>query len=272
MFFFTRASGLIRCMQRNALYIERDSRLDRLHPLTKAAVSLSLLVTAATTRELSTLLFVFLLLEVPIAILGKIIRPFVRQCVAVVTPFVISLAVIQGFFTPGETVLFSLWRFSFTLEGLLSGLMVAARILVAIGGAFLLTLSTRPDKLMLALTQRGLPGSLAYVVLTGIQIFPRFQDRAHKILEAQQSRGLETRVNVFKRVPLLLPLFGPLILSSILDVEERAMALEARAFSRRGPKTSLIVLEDTVSQRLLRAILLLVSASLLVIRLWLVFK
>ncbi|MGH2581316.1 MAG: energy-coupling factor transporter transmembrane component T family protein [Anaerolineales bacterium] len=259
-------------MQRNALYIKTDSELDRLHPLTKASLSLILLAAAATAPDLIILLLVFVLLEVPVALLGKITRPFIGQCVAVVTPFIVSLAVIQGFFTPGETVLFSLWRFTFTLEGLLSGFTVAGRILVAIGGAFLLMLSTRPDKLMLALTQRGLPGNLAYVVLTSVQIYPRFQDRARIILEAQQSRGLETQVNVFKRVPLLLPLFGPLILSSLLDVEERAMALEARAFSRRGPKTSLIRLEDTAGQRLLRAMLTLFTVALVVTRLLLAFR
>ena len=132
-------------------------------------------------------------------------------------------------------------------------------------------LSTRPDQLMLALTNAGLPGSLAYIVLTAIQIFPRFQERAQVILEAQQARGLEINVNIFKRIRLLVPLLGPLVLSSIVDVEERAMALEARAFSRAGKKTSLLVLKDSGWQRTTRWCLVLLMIALIGFRVWQVF-
>jgi energy-coupling factor transport system permease protein len=87
------------------------------------------------------------------------------------------------------------------------------------------------------------------------------------ILEAQQARGLETEVGLVGRLRLLVPLIGPLILASIVDVEERAMALEARAFSRRGPKTSLITLRDSRGQALLRAGFLLAALALVAWRL-----
>jgi energy-coupling factor transport system permease protein len=129
-------------------------------------------------------------------------------------------------------------------------------------------MSTRPDWLMLALTEIGLPGSVAYVVLTAIQIFPRFQERAQVILEAQQARGLEIKVNMFRRLRLLVPLMGPLVLSSIVDTEERAMALEARAFSRPGKKTSLLLLKDSLWQRIARWILMLIAFVLIALSLW----
>jgi energy-coupling factor transport system permease protein len=127
-------------------------------------------------------------------------------------------------------------------------------------------LTTRPDKLMLALRQKGLPESLAYIVLTALQIFPRFQDRARVILESQQARGLEIEVNFLRRLRLLVPMVAPLILGSIVDVEERAMALEARAFNHPGAKTSWLELEDDARQRLLRAALLLAMLALIVWR------
>ncbi|MEX1071193.1 MAG: energy-coupling factor transporter transmembrane component T [Anaerolineales bacterium] len=259
-------------VQRNSLYIEGKVGLHRWHPLTKLTLSGYFLVGAATLPNIEILLLAFVILLLPLAAWSGVLRPFIKSCFTVVMPFVISLAVIQGFFTPGETELFHLGRFVFTLEGLLSGETVAARILLALGGALLLMLSTRPDHLMLALTQRGLPNSLAYIVLTSLQIFPRFQDRARVILEAQQSRGLETQVSFFRRARLLVPLTGPLILSSILDVEERAMALEARAFSRPGPRTSLIVLRDSFSQRVLRILLFLAIVALFVQRIWVLFS
>ena len=149
----------------------------------------------------------------------------------------------------------------------MSGLTVAARLLLALGGTLLLMLSTRPDKLVLALRERGLPNALGYIVLTALQIFPRFQDRARVILDAQKARGLEIEVNLLRRLRLLVPLIAPLILSSIVDVEERAMALEARAFNYPADKTSLIVLRDSAIQRAMRALLLLSMLLLIANRL-----
>ena len=259
-------------MRGNLLYLDKESGLHKLHPLSKLAFTFFFLICAAALPGLAWLLAAYFFLLLPLAAWGRVPSPFLRSSWAVLTPFVISLSLIQGFFTGGETVLFSLGRFAFTLEGWLAGLTVAARILVALGGALLLTLTTRPDALMQALTQRGLPNSLAYIVLSSIQIFPRFQDRAQLILQAQQARGLETGGNLVRRLKLLVPLSGPLILSSIVDVEERAMALEARGFSRPGRKTSLLVLRDSQAQRLLRFVLLLLGLGLITLRVWTLFQ
>ncbi len=258
-------------MRGNTLHLERNSGLHRLHPLTKFAFTVFFLICAATLPNLIWLA-AFALLLLPLAWWGQVFSPFVRSSLTVIIPFVISLSVIQGFFTGGETILFLVGPFAFTAEGWLAGLTVAGRILLALSGALLLMLSTRPDALMQALTQRGLPNSLAYIVLSAIQIFPTFQDRGQMILEAQQARGLETSGNLFRRLRLLVPLAGPLVLSSVVDVEERAMALEARAFSRPGRKTSLLVLRDSSGQRLLRWALVLAGFFLIILRLWPLFR
>jgi energy-coupling factor transport system permease protein len=250
------------------IYLDKESGLHQLHPLTKLTLTLFLLICAATLPDLIWLLAVYLGLLLPLAQWGKLLAPFVRSSLTVLTPFVISLSLIQGFFTGGETVLFTLGTFAFTLEGWLAGLAVAGRILVALGGALLLTLSTRPDALMQSLAERGLPNGLTYIVLSSIQIYPRFQDRAQVILEAQQARGLETHVNFLRRLRLLVPLTGPLVLSSVVDVEERAMALEARGFSRAGRKTSVLVLHDSLSQRLFRFTLVMLGLGLIFWRIW----
>jgi energy-coupling factor transport system permease protein len=65
----------------------------------------------------------------------------------------------------------------------------------------------------------------------------------------------------------LLPLVAPLILGSLMDLEERAIALEARAFTRRGPKTSLLEIPDPAFDRIARWSLLAVAILLIVVRL-----
>ena len=136
-------------MQRSTLFLDRDSALHKLHPLTKLAFAGLFMIGAASLPDISILLGVFALLLLPLAAWGRLLIPLLRNSFLVIWPFVLSLALIQGFFNPGETALFSLGSFTFTQEGLLSGLTVAARLLLALGGTLLLMLSTRPDKLVL---------------------------------------------------------------------------------------------------------------------------
>ena len=63
-------------------------------------------------------------------------------------------------------------------------------------------------------------------------------------INAQHARGLETSGSVVRRFRALAPLVVPLILSSLVVVEERALAIEARAFNHPGPKTSLIAITE----------------------------
>lgn len=132
----------------------------------------------------------------------------------------------------------------------------------------LLMLATRPDQLMQGLVERGFSYRLGYVIVTPMQIIPRFQSKAQMILNAQRSRGLETGGSIIHRVRMLLPLIGPLILGSIIDIDERAIALEARGFNYPVQKTHLNILVDSPKQRLLRYVLLVVMALLPIWRLW----
>ena len=47
------------------------------------------------------------------------------------------------------------------------------------------------------------------------------------------------------RIKAFVPMLGPLVLSSIQQTEERVLALESRAFSAKGKKTSIYVLHKT---------------------------
>jgi hypothetical protein len=117
--------------------------------------------------------------------------------------------------------------------------------------------------------QRGAPKALTYIVLATLQIAPRFQAKANTILDAQRARGLETEGGLGRRIRALLPLVVPLVLGSIIDIEERAMSLEARAFSREGKKTSLLILPDSVIQKVARIALLFATAAAIAAGVWL---
>jgi energy-coupling factor transport system permease protein len=125
--------------------------------------------------------------------------------------------------------------------------------------------STHPADLVFALTERGLPRSIGYVLLVALQLVPDMSARATAILEAQRSRGLETQRGIMK-VRAIVPLVGPLIVGALVDVEERAMALESRAYMAPGPKTNLRQLVDTPAQRVARLLMLVAIVALIVSR------
>jgi energy-coupling factor transporter transmembrane protein EcfT len=95
------------------------------------------------------------------------------------------------------------------------------------------------------------------------------QSRAQTIIAAQRSRGLDTESSFMRRAGSLVPLVGPLVFGSLVEVEERAIAIEARGFTSLHAKTSLHVIPDSRFDKFLRGILLLLVLASLVVRIWL---
>lgn len=243
-------------------YIEGDSGLHRLHPLTKLYLSALFLVAALTLPGIWASYLVFVSVLVPISLWGRISQALLRVIFRVVLPFAISLFLIQGFLWPGGTPILEIGPASLKLEGLLFSIRGTGRILLVVSSFLLLTFATRPDALMQALGERGVPKNITYIILTTIQIVPRFQTKASTIIDAQRSRGLRTEGRIWQRARGLVPLVLPLVLGSIVDIEERAIALEVRAFGRQGPKTYLVQLIDSRAQAAARWLIVLAAIFL----------
>jgi energy-coupling factor transport system permease protein len=247
-----------------SLYAARESGYHHLHPMTKLAISAVAMIAGLLLGGVWPGYTIFALVLIPLAMWGRVLRSLVGSSSLTVLPFAISLLLIRGFIWPGGTVLLAIGPLVLKAEGLAFALEASGRILAMIGSFVLLSLTTRADALMLALTERGFPPMIAYIVVTTIQIVPRFQARASAILDAQRARGLETEGGFLKRAAALLPLVVPLVLSSLVDMEERAIALEGRAFNRPGPRTSLMLLHDTPAQAMIRWLLLALILALFI--------
>lgn len=247
-----------------ALYQPRQSMLHRLHPLTKLVGSFGLIALALGVGFDWFPLVMFMAVLLPLSALGHVARPFLRTSLRLVLPFVISLFLIQSLFFPeGNTILARLGPLSIKAEGVRFAFASSARILLIIGALLLTLLTTHPGMLMLGLAQKGFPPTLAYVIVTTLQIVPLMRDRADHIIDAQRSRGMETQGSPLRRARALLALAGPLVLGSLLDVEERTLALEARAFSSTTPRTSLYDVRDPVTERVLRWLIVLLIVAVI---------
>src|SRR6266498_1494088 len=256
--------------ERLSFYTKRDSFLHRLNPLTKLTLVFGLLFIAFISPWYWTPHILLLIVIFPLSFVGKVNQEFFRAFLRLIIPAASFLFFMQAFFQPiGEHVIFKIWFLDVTQESLLFAFRNAIRIIVMVSSFTIFLLTTHPSELMSDLTRRGLPGQFAYVVISTLQIIPQMQAKAQTIIAAQRSRGLDTESNFLRRASSLVPLVGPLVFGSLVEVEERAIAIEARGFTSTHIKTSLRDIPDSTTDRIIRWMLILLVLVSMALRIWL---
>lgn len=256
--------------ERLSFFVKRNSPIHRLNPLTKVVLALSLVLVAFSSPWYWTPQAIFLLIIIPLTFVARVMKEYGNFFSKVIFPTVLFLFVMQALFLPGEsTIVFEIFGLEVTELSARLALRNATRIAVMVSSFTILLLSTHPSELMSDLTRRGLPGQFAYVIIASLQIIPQMQAKAQTIIAAQRARGLDTQSSFFKRAGAIVPLVGPLVFSSLVEVEERAIAIEARGFTSTRPKTSLHEIPDSSLDQVVRWSLLILVITSFTVRLWL---
>lgn len=239
--------------ERLSFYIQRNSPFHRLNPFTKLMLAFALVLISFSSPWYWTTLFLILLVIFPLTVIGQVGREFLAAALRLLVPVTGFIFIMQSLFLPGgETVLFRFWFLRVTLESIARAFLISMRIFGMVSSFILFLLTTHPSELMTDLTRRGLPGTVAYVIISTLQILPQMQAKAQTIIAAQRSRGLEVEGSFVRRVRALVPLVGPLVFGSLVEVEERAIAIEARGFSSTRARTSYREIADTPFDRTVR--------------------
>ena len=240
-----------------SLYAEGDSFLHRAHPLSKGVLTLVAVALAFIVPSVWWVLGILFVLFVLITVSG-VLRRFLAVALAILLPITVLLLVVQGFANPrNHTLLVAIGPITFYTEGLGIAAVASLRIACLVAATFLFSFTTRPADISEALMQRGLSPRMGYVVQSALQIIPQTLDMAGRIQDAQRARGLETEGSLPRRFRAYLPLMLPLVLSSLVATQERAMALEVRGFGLPVKRLSRYVLADTATQRVVRWVLVL---------------
>jgi energy-coupling factor transport system permease protein len=177
------------------------------------------------------------------------LRPYLLASV----PIVASIMLINTFLYPGATdAVLTLGPFTATSTGLTAALQATLRVEAFLFAVAVLALTTPIDDILDDLERRGLGRRAVFVIGSAIRTVPRMIERAGEIVDAQRARGLDTEGSPWRRVRGVVPLAGPMVLSALFEVEERTMALEARAFSAPGHRTTLRRVPDSGAQRAVR--------------------
>ena len=255
---------------RLSFYFQRDSILHKLNPLTKLFLVFGLILVTFISPFYWTPHLIILIAIIPLSLLGKVPSEYLNSMLRIILPATGFLFIMQALFQPVEgKELFHIWFLHPTIESTLTAFRNAARVFAMASTFTIFLLTTHPRDLMTDLTHRGLLPQIAYVIISTLQILPQMQAKAQTIMAAQRSRGLDTESTFLKRVGSLVPLVGPLVFGSLVEVEERAIAIEARGFTSKIKKTSLYEMPDRGSDQVIRWILVVIVILSIALKIWL---
>ena len=195
----------------------------------------------------------------------------IRVSLLLTLPIAISVVLVSVFTRAGTHILFSIGPFDATSEGVDFAGQTLVRLLAISTSIGLFGLTTEPRSFVLDLERRGLSPRFAFVALATLEAVPAMVERAGLIQAAQRARGLDTEGSLRGRLRGVLPLVGPVVLSSLTEVEERSLALEVRAFGRPGRRHLLWRIPDSRSQLVVRVVLLLALLTAIITRIGGVF-
>ena len=241
-----------------------------LNPLTNLYIILALAIISVLFGYGAAIMCV--LVMIGIAFIYRTGKEYLKLWVKTIFFVTVVCFIFQILFIPGDTVIWKWWVFSVTQEGLDKAISLCSKIL-GIGSAAILSVKIlNLNKLMAVLEKKGVSQTVSYVLMSTASIIPQMSKKMGTILEAQKSRGIEMESNLIVRAKAFFPSVGPLILNSIVSAEERAITLEARAFSAPCKKTTLHEIPDTGTDKAVRilAIVAVVAAIGGKIVLWIV--
>ena len=144
---------------------------------------------------------------------------------------------------------------------------MSIRLIIVVIISTLLTLTTRPSDLTLALESLfkplgriGIPvAEIALMISIALRFIPTLFEETQKILKAQASRGVDISEGNFKdKVIQLISLLVPLFILSFKRADELANAMEVRGYVPGRPRTSI----NQLRWRIPDTILILISIGL----------
>ena len=103
--------------------------------------------------------------------------------------------------------------------------------------AFFLTTEMRD--LCCGLEQMGMSPTASFMVLSTFSCISSIKGKLNTVRESQRARGIETEGGFVTRVKSVLPVLFPVIISSMTGIEDKTLAMNARAFAAKGKHTSL---------------------------------
>lgn len=223
----------------SSVYLDRDTRLHRLHPLTKLAVALAVFV-AVFSLDDPRALWPF-----PFALFALALAAGAGPNLRALAPLLLALPggamLLWSFFHRGGTPLFAVGPLRFSLAGMEFGLGMGLKLLSFLLVNALLLSTTRVEELTLAFSRLGLPYRVGFTLTLAFRLVPVFLESARTVLQAQALRSLgEEPRGIVARARRAAPVIVPVFMGALRRADRMAVALEMRGFGRPGPRSGIL--------------------------------
>jgi energy-coupling factor transport system permease protein len=194
-----------------------------------------------------------------VALLAGVIREFLPTYMKLFVAVGLVLFVLRAAFIAGDDPLFRLGNIAPTMAGVAEGARFSLLVMAISGAVTLFFAVVTVRYLMLALELRGVTPRATYVILASFQSIIDLGRNARTVLEAQQSRGIETQGSIFTRARAFFPILAPVFLAALNQTEERAIAFDARAFNSRAKHSHLVTLRPAKPAEIVVAVVVVVA-------------
>ena len=227
-------------------YYPGNSILHRLDPRVKLTGTLVFLISLFAFGSTSAYLTTACALAAAI-LLSRVPIGFILRGLRTIFLLMLITALLNLFLTPGD-VIFRVWKFQITSQGVKMAVHMAVRLSFLIMGSSLLTLTTTPNQLTDGM-ETGLRWmrvfhvpihEIAMMMSIALRFIPILMDETNRIMNAQTARGADfTSGGLIRRAKSLIPLLVPLFVSAFRRANDLALAMEARGYHGGDGRTKM---------------------------------
>jgi energy-coupling factor transport system permease protein len=229
-------------------YLQRESFVHRLSPLTKFLVLILVAILTVTLVSVLTAFIIFLFLLLGFVGAGIKIRYAFGRLRGLLV-FIILIAIVQILFTPYGTILFYLIPslapgfgpfLPFTTTGITSAINLAFRLINIVLASALFIATTDPSRFAASLTQLRIPYRYSYTLVLALRLVPLFDDESNTVQAAQRARGIPVDRGIIRSfMQRIRYTFIPLIFSALGRVDALTLAMDGRGFGYAKTRTFL---------------------------------
>jgi energy-coupling factor transport system permease protein len=224
-------------------FVYRRSLIHDLHPLTKLAWSVLILV-LSLILDSPWYLAGIILSVIAVGFIGKVGKETLVYTLGLVVLSVI-IFLLQVWFRPGGRVLFSVFPSSWpvvggwlpvTVGGVLYGLSMSLRVLCIVTPFSVILCTTQPRDIIMALVEKlHVPYDYAFMFTTTLRFIPVITAEVSTISQAQRSRAYAVEGwNPIRRLKAFAPIAMPIVFIAIEKAERLGLCMDLRGYGSKG--------------------------------------
>lgn len=230
----------------------------RAHPFTSGSVALALAALALLLPTAGDTIALYAATIVIAVATGA--GSGVRRGLLAVAPIWLLLFVLQGMLGDAPRIA-APWGGTLSQPGLAWSLSQGSRLAVIATASLAFASVFRPERFLQGAIARGWPFGAAFMLVATFDAADRLGVQARRLREAQRTRGVRVTGSIAQRIRALPALIFPLLLASLTEADDRALALETRGLMLRGRRAAIDAPRDHVADHLVRWLALAVVAA-----------